>query len=378
MGNLPSAEARPLVKALRKLLKARDLRVGQKTLELFIAEVDRVAPWFLPTGHLNLPSWEKLGGDLASAELGGDISPAIRPLWEMIHACLEGEGKGFPSAVRDAEIMDARKAFEQAKSECSREGSVQGEKIQGKIEDTQALESSDLDSEEEPEGGAGSREAKNPYAELRRELCACAAREKQREEKGPPSALWRGGDREPSAPPWSSFPEAAPRREAATGDPPFSQPAQEVTPRSTLSRPLSYDVAPRGGRYFHGRLWKGEQWFGGDPPMQGLDYGPYGVYPVQMAPGKGRNVWEPFEIKQIRELKSAVTTFGPTAPYTIAMLENLASQPLTPGDWMQLAKACLPSDSYLDWRAWYTEFSAEQAEKNAGRGNRGWGFSSAA
>ncbi|XP_063084022.1 endogenous retrovirus group K member 5 Gag polyprotein-like [Cavia porcellus] len=106
--------------------------------------------------------------------------------------------------------------------------------------------------------------------------------------------------------------------------------------------------------------------------MQGMDYGLYGVYPVQMAPGQGRNVWEPFEIKQIRELKSAVMTFGPTAPYTIAMLENLASQPLTPGDWMQLAKACLPSGSYLDWRAWYAEFAIEQAEKNVSRGHARW------
>ncbi|XP_063101026.1 endogenous retrovirus group K member 113 Gag polyprotein-like [Cavia porcellus] len=142
-------------------------------------------------------------------------------------------------------------------------------------------------------------------------------------------------------------------------------------PFSAQSRPLSY-APPPAGRYFYRRLWQGGRLFHEVHPPPGMDSDPYEIFPVQVAMGQGRNVREPFEIKQIRELKNAVTTFGPTAPYTIAMLENLSSGPLTPADWIQLAKACLPSGGYLDWRAWYAESSAEQAERNANRGDRGW------
>ncbi|XP_063089931.1 endogenous retrovirus group K member 5 Gag polyprotein-like [Cavia porcellus] len=282
------------------------------------------------------------------------------------------------------ELTKVRRVFEQAQSGSSREGSVKGNKDAKEEDGAQASESSDS----EDEGRLNGEEAKETscqgpksldgetqgsFAALHRELrSAQLGLRKSRELL---SAPWQGRETEPSAPPWNSFPEAVPRHDAAAWELPPLPSVQEITHRPPFSvqpRPPSYDAPPPAGRYFHRQLWHGGRVSNEDHPFPGIDSGPYGIYPVQMAMAQGRNVWEPFEIKQIRELKNAVTTFGPTAPYTIAMLDNLSFGPLTPADWTQLAKACLPSGSYLDWRAWYAEFAAEQAERNANRGNRGW------
>ncbi|XP_063083341.1 endogenous retrovirus group K member 113 Gag polyprotein-like [Cavia porcellus] len=386
MGNVPSNDTQPLVQVLRKLLKSRDLKVGRKTLESFFEEIDSFAPWFLPTGHLNLPSWEKLGRDLSLAEREGGASVFARPLWEMIYACLKSEG-GCREGSQ--ELIKVRRAFKQAQSGSSREGSVKGDKDIKEEDGAQASESSDSENEEgldndetkEPrcqEDRPLDKESQGSFPALRRELRS--AQLGLRRSRELLSAPWREREAKPSAPPWELFPEAIPRHEAAAWELPPLSPEQKVMhgpPFSAQSRPPSY-APPPAGRYFYRRLWQGGRLSHEVHPPPGIDSGPYGIFPVQVAVGQGRNAWEPFEIKQIRKLKNAVTTFGPTAPYTIAMLENLSSGPLTPADWIQLAKVCLPSGSYLDWRAWYTEFSAEQAEKNAGRGNGSWGFSLAA
>ncbi|XP_063103161.1 igE-binding protein-like [Cavia porcellus] len=244
------------------------------------------------------------------------------------------------------ELTKVRRVSEQAQSGSSREGSVKGNKDAKEKDGALASESSDS----EDEGKLNGKEAKETSCQEPKSL--------DKESQG--------------SLPWGPFPEAIPRHEAAAWELSPLSPEQEVMhgpPFSAQSRPLSY-APPPAGRYFYRRLWQGGR-LSHEVHPPGIDSGPYGIFPVQVAMGQGRNVWEPFEIKQIRELKNAVTTFGPTAPYTIAMLENLSSGPLTPADWIQLAKACLPSGSYLDWRAWYAEFSAEQAEKNAGRGNGG-------
>jgi hypothetical protein len=40
--------------------------------------------------------------------------------------------------------------------------------------------------------------------------------------------------------------------------------------------------------------------------------------------------WEPLPLKTLKELQSAVKTLGPTAPYTLQVLDAVASQWLTP------------------------------------------------
>ena len=45
--------------------------------------------------------------------------------------------------------------------------------------------------------------------------------------------------------------------------------------------------------------------------------------------------------KQLKELKMACAQYGPTAPFTQAIIEALGNQNLPPNDWKQVARACL-------------------------------------
>ncbi|KAI5249223.1 Endogenous Retrovirus Group K Member 7 Gag Polyprotein [Manis pentadactyla] len=86
MGNAPS-----LVSALQAVLKERNLKVSTKVLGSFVKEIDRVAPWFICSGSLSIPSWDKLGKDLDREEEEGHLRGGTRPLWKLIRACLQDE-----------------------------------------------------------------------------------------------------------------------------------------------------------------------------------------------------------------------------------------------------------------------------------------------
>ena len=45
---------------------------------------------------------------------------------------------------------------------------------------------------------------------------------------------------------------------------------------------------------------------------------------------------------------------------------------MTPGDWSNLACACLSPGQYLDWKAFLIEYANEQAAANQAAGNQAW------
>lgn len=75
MGN---GSSHPLHKALKALLKTKGLKLRDKTLQDFLDQLDRVAPWFAVTGNLTLASWDKLGKDVERAEEQGTITGGVR------------------------------------------------------------------------------------------------------------------------------------------------------------------------------------------------------------------------------------------------------------------------------------------------------------
>ena len=68
-----------VVTTLRSVLKQRGLKFTTKTLEGFVKEVDRIAPWFACSGTLTIPSWEKLGGDLVGEQENGKLKAETMP-----------------------------------------------------------------------------------------------------------------------------------------------------------------------------------------------------------------------------------------------------------------------------------------------------------
>ena len=56
-----TGQSTPLVGPVQVLLKERGLKISESTVSGFLKEIDRLTPWFAPSGSLTLPSWEKLG-----------------------------------------------------------------------------------------------------------------------------------------------------------------------------------------------------------------------------------------------------------------------------------------------------------------------------
>ena len=62
--------------------------------------------------------------------------------------------------------------------------------------------------------------------------------------------------------------------------------------------------------------------------------------------GDEEPTWEPLPSKSLKELQSAIKTSGPSAPYTIQVLDVVASHWLTLYYWHQTAKATLEAGDY--------------------------------
>ncbi|KAM5291744.1 endogenous retrovirus group K member 10 Gag polyprotein-like [Ctenodactylus gundi] len=70
-------------------------------------------------------------------------------------------------------------------------------------------------------------------------------------------------------------------------------------------------------------------------------------------------------LKYVKDLKAAVNNYGPTAPFTLALIENLSDRWLTPNDWFFLARATLPGGDFVLWRTEFAENCRETAQRNS-------------
>ncbi|KAK1339707.1 hypothetical protein QTO34_018262 [Cnephaeus nilssonii] len=80
--------------------------------------------------------------------------------------------------------------------------------------------------------------------------------------------------------------------------------------------------------------------------------------------GQRERTYDLLPFKTLKELKTACAQYGPTSPYTLTILETIASEALPPNDWRAIAKACLSGGDYLLWKSEYDEKAKEQAARN--------------
>jgi hypothetical protein len=90
-------------------------------------------------------------------------------------------------------------------------------------------------------------------------------------------------------------------------------------------------------------------------------------YPV-FADGQVQRYHEPVDFKTIKQLAESVCTYGVGAAFVVAQIEALAKYCLTPGDWKNVARACLSSGQYLDWKSLTYEYANSQAAANLATG----------
>lgn len=74
---------------------------------------------------------------------------------------------------------------------------------------------------------------------------------------------------------------------------------------------------------------------------------------------------EPFSFKLLKELKQAVTQYGPTSPYTMGLIQGIAhGNRLIPTDWNTMAKTCLSSSQCLQFKTWWIDGAETQDRHN--------------
>jgi protein O-GlcNAc transferase len=80
-----------VVTALQSVLRQCGLKIANKTLEGFVKEIDRIAPWYACSGSLTITFWEKLKGDLVREQQYGNLKAGTMPFWELVRSCLKDE-----------------------------------------------------------------------------------------------------------------------------------------------------------------------------------------------------------------------------------------------------------------------------------------------
>lgn len=141
----------PFLQPLQEFLKQRDLKVSDKTIKGFLEEVDKIAPWFEPTGSLTLRCWDKLGRDIDREAQQRKLKAGTKPIWRLVRFCLED--KRCEDITKKGQRMLA--AHQDSMSESGEEkrgerGECKGRKEPRLIEDSSSeSEEERLDSEKE-------------------------------------------------------------------------------------------------------------------------------------------------------------------------------------------------------------------------------------
>ena len=307
-----NSTSHPIFLALNELLRSKNLKIKKSTLGRFLEECDTIAPWFAVSGSLTIPSWEKLGRDLDFAADQGTLKAGVRPVWKLVKSCLEDQK--CSEAVENGQA--ALEILQEERSELSHseKENAGGRKVYPSLKDLGKTGTSSSEEERESE------EEQLMAAELRK------MRLKERKADGG-ERRYRSADL-PSAPP-----------------PYCCDPGGEQRGASRCPQ-----------------VWRRVQ---SELP---------GAFPVFLD-GQGQRYHEPLDFKTIKTLAESVRVYGVSASFTISLVESLTGLCITPTDWMNLARACLTSGQYLEWKAFFSEFAEEQAAVNQAVGGperAGW------
>jgi protein O-GlcNAc transferase len=80
-----------VVNTLQLVLRQCGLKIATKTLEGFVKEIDRIAPWYGCSRSLIIASWEKLKGDLVREQQNSKLKAGTMLLWKLVRLCLKEE-----------------------------------------------------------------------------------------------------------------------------------------------------------------------------------------------------------------------------------------------------------------------------------------------
>lgn len=342
MGNSSSTGARVcnFSDPIQSLLKQRGLKISVSTVQTIVKDIDRTAPWFAVSGDLTLPCWEKLGRDLEKAKQEDRLSKGTLLLWRLVHSCLkEGthmdlvrQGRKTLSEHQDS-LSEAESREEERKrpkdkkkrkddKKPPREGEERklADKQEGLyplLDEFANLEISDED--------RNSEELSEVDEEELEEAAAHYEEERYGRQRVGGTAGRSAKPMAPSAPPF------------VTAPPPY--------------------CPPTGGCHFiSGKTWSRLAT----------------AFPVFQDPQTGNRYHEPVAYKQLKDVVESAKAYGVNASYTLTLISRIATQALTPSDWMEIARACLSTGQYLDFKSLVIDAAHVQARINAQNNHPHW------
>lgn len=94
------------------------------------------------------------------------------------------------------------------------------------------------------------------------------------------------------------------------------------------------------------------------------------------APAPEETEYKKLKFKALKDLNSAVKNYGPTAPFTVSMLEALSGGGyLIPAEWYKVTRAVLTRGQFLSWKAEFVDRCqtiARKKQKNPGDPASAW------
>lgn len=295
---------------LRHMLLERGLRVSEDTAAEFYEYMMKAAPWFPQEGTLTLPDWKRLGKDLkryATVHEDTPVPKQMFPIWLQIRDALT-EKSDLELLAEEVMSLEEGQPLIDSEGE-NRYGTVLGKEEKGK-HPTAPL-----------------------YTEVFDDWDDLAEEEQEYNDQHYPDER----DHEVVA----MVP--LPRK---SKQPPVPKPRRKLLP------PVGFQAAVQEARR------TGDLTF--SFPVVALDFNEDG----------GEAEWEPLALKTIKELQAAVKASGPSAPFTLQLVDLVASQWLTPSDWHQTARSVLSPGDYVLWRTDYEERCKDSVKKSIS-GRRG-------
>ena len=340
------------VTPIQALLKDRGLKISDRTVKNFLRDIDTQAAWFAVSGDLTVPCWEKLGRDLRRAKEEGSLKAGTFPLWRLIFACLK-DGKHMEQ-VRKGRRMLAEHQDSLSESSSAKGCEDREEKLKEKIKVCnlkKEKESPSNRTKEKEKKGVNSKGTPGPTAplyppldEFLEEFAAMDLSEEEGPDEDEGLAEWEEEELEE---------ETARYEEERYGPPPLSAPP----PYPGKGR-IGLAESVRSGKGAH-RLAQGTlRYLAELTPITSL------AYPVFEDQNQQR-YHEPIPYKQLKDLVESSRTWGPNAQYTLTLLDRILNSALTPNDWWEIARACLSTGQYLDYRSIVAEAAHAQARVNA-------------
>ncbi|XP_040588496.1 igE-binding protein-like [Mesocricetus auratus] len=326
-----------VITALDTVLRQRDIKIAHRTLKNFVKEIDRVAPWYACSRSLTLASWNKLGKDLDYKLADGDLRQGTKAIWKLVKNCLQDEAcRGAVAKGRSTleEVQDSMSETERSKRLGARKKKI----VHKKEKAPPPRESSDKGVFQpdhgdpppavKPKGGAGFY----PVQELEALNLDSSDDSESSEDEG-----------------LDTEEEAELEEEAAKYEEERYHPDDQIHNNKTPWRRLVQTV-PSKFSFLPEKVKR--RMHLAFPVFEGVDV--------------TQRLHAPVEYNQIMELAESVKKYGVTANFTLAQLDRLAMNALTPSDWQMVAKVALVSmGQYMEWKALWHEAAQEQARANA-------------